>query len=67
MDNKLTVSDKEISLRAAIRSALGGESILFLGAGAAKDAEYDTGKPLPTGQELADLLAKTVVSPMGIS
>ena len=43
--------DKFNYLRSAIRSVLGGEAILFLGAGAAKDVG------LPTGQELADLLA----------
>ena len=43
--------DKINYLRSAIRSVLGGEAILFLGAGAAKDVG------LPTGQELADLLA----------
>jgi len=50
--------DQKDSLREAVRAALGGEAILFLGAGAAKDAVRKDGKVLPTGQELADLLGQ---------
>lgn len=50
--------DDNSSLRSAIRAVLGGEAMLFLGAGAAKDARKKDGETLPTGQELADLLAK---------
>jgi hypothetical protein len=49
--------DNEITLRQAICHALDGEAILFLGAGAAKDATTDKGDSLPAGQELADYLA----------
>lgn len=52
------MDEKEESLRAALRSALAGESILFLGAGASKDAFDKKGISLPTGQQLADFLAK---------
>jgi len=47
----------ESALLAAIRSALNGEAILFLGAGAAKAAKSPKGDRLPTGQELSDALA----------
>lgn len=53
--SQLTVD--ESALRAAIRSALNGEAILFLGAGAAKAAKTPKGDCLPTGQELSDALA----------
>lgn len=45
------------ALRVAVRHALNGDAILFLGAGAAKDAKTKNGAPLPTGQELSDALA----------
>lgn len=45
------------ALRTAARHALNGDAILFLGAGAAKDAKTKDGTPLPTGQELSDALA----------
>lgn len=45
------------ALRVAMRQALNGDAILFLGAGAAKDAKTKNGTPLPTGQELSDALA----------
>jgi hypothetical protein len=45
------------ALRVAVRHALNGDAILFLGAGAAKDAKAKNGAPLPTGQELSDALA----------
>lgn len=51
------LSADESALRAAIRSALNGEAILFLGAGAAKAAKTSKGECLPTGQELSDALA----------
>lgn len=51
------LSADESALRAAIRSALNGEAILFLGAGAAKAAKTSKGDCLPTGQELSDALA----------
>ena len=51
------LSDDESALRAAIRSALNGEAILFLGAGAAKAAKTSKGDYLPKGQELSDALA----------
>lgn len=51
------LSADESALRAAIRSALNGEGILFLGAGAAKAAKTSKGDCLPTGQELSDALA----------
>lgn len=47
----------EDDLRSAIRFALSGSGVLFLGAGASKNAFDKKGKPLPTGQELADSLA----------
>jgi|GEM_PF-1530955 len=49
--------DNQETLRQALRDALAGEAILFLGAGAAKDARRKDGTPLPTGQELANSLA----------
>ena len=52
------LTDHESALGAAIRSALNGDAILFLGAGAAKAAKTSKGNPLPTGQELSDALAK---------
>lgn len=51
------LSADESALRAAIRSALNGEAIVFLGAGAAKAAKTSKGDCLPTGQELSDALA----------
>ena len=57
----------EILLRAAIKTALGGNAMLFLGAGAAKDAQNKNGLALPTGQELADLLASDCSLPSGYS
>ena len=51
------MAEQNASLRIAIRDALNGEAILFLGAGAAKDAKTRKGKTLPTGQQLADALA----------
>jgi hypothetical protein len=59
--------DNESSLRTAVRAALVGEAMLFLGAGAAKDAQKDDGETLPTGQELADLLANDCDLPPGYS
>lgn len=47
----------EEDLRIALRSAMAGNGILFLGAGASKDAKDKKGEPLPAGQELADFLA----------
>ncbi len=51
------MTNSEIALRAAIRSSLNGDAILFLGAGAAKAAETSKGERLPTGQELSNALA----------
>ena len=48
----------EERLRQAIRHALNGEAILFLGAGASRHAFGPKGKPLPLGQELSDRLAE---------
>jgi hypothetical protein len=45
------------ALRTAMRCALNGNAILFLGAGAAKAAKTKSGTPLPTGQQLSDALA----------
>lgn len=53
----MTANTDDGPLRTAIRSALNGEAILFLGAGAAKAAKTSKGNCLPTGQELADALA----------
>lgn len=44
------------SLREAVRLALDGKAVLFLGAGAARNSNTKDGTPLPTAQELADLL-----------
>lgn len=44
-------------LRDAIRYALNGEALLFLGAGASRAATGPKGNPLPVGQELSDKLA----------
>jgi tetratricopeptide (TPR) repeat protein len=52
-------------LRSAIREAYSGRAILFLGAGAAKNAFKDDGSPLPAGQQLADVLAKDCGLPKG--
>ncbi|PZN82146.1 MAG: hypothetical protein DM484_06925 [Candidatus Methylumidiphilus alinenensis] len=41
--------------------------MLFLGAGAAKDAKNKGDVSLPTGQELSDLLAKDCGLPKGYS
>lgn len=51
------MSEQDTPLRIAIRDALNGNAILFLGAGAASDAKTSEGKSLPTGQQLADALA----------
>lgn len=53
----LLTTDRDSALRTAIRYALNGNAILFLGAGAAKSAKTSKGFTLPTGQELADALA----------
>lgn len=57
IDTELLLADRDSALRAAIRNALNGDAILFLGAGAAKSAKTTKGFPLPTGQELSDALA----------
>lgn len=57
MSETVQQKDNEDNLRSAIRLALSGNGVLFLGAGASKNAFDKKGKPLPTGQELADLLA----------
>ena len=44
-------------LRDAIRHALNGEAMLFLGAGASRSAHGRKGVPLPIGQELSNKLA----------
>ena len=44
-------------LRDAIRYALNGEALLFLGAGASRAATGPKGNPLPVGQELSGKLA----------
>lgn len=44
-------------LHDAIRHALNGDALLFLGAGASQSARGRKGAPLPTGQELANRLA----------
>ncbi len=51
------LTDQESALRAAIRSALNSDAILFLGAGAAKSTKTSKGDRLPTGQQLSDALA----------
>lgn len=50
-------SDATDALRSAVRSALAGEGVLFLGAGAGRAAHRKDTAPLPTGQELSDALA----------
>ena len=45
-------------LRDAIRHALSGEALLFLGAGASRSARGRKGAPLPIGQELSNKLAE---------
>lgn len=50
-------ADTEELLRIAVRHALNGDAVLFLGAGAARDAKSKNGNPLPTGQELSNALA----------
>lgn len=50
--------DRESELREAIRSGLAGQAVLFLGAGAAKDAKNKQNEALPVGQQLADALAQ---------
>ena len=45
-------------LREAIRHALNGEALLFLGAGASRSASGPKGVPLPIGQELSNRLAE---------
>ena len=47
----------EERLRDAIRHALNGEAMLFLGAGASRSARGLKGVPLPIGQELSNKLA----------
>lgn len=49
--------ENDDNLRSAIRLVLSGSGILFLGAGASKNAFDKKGNPLPTGQQLADALA----------
>ena len=44
-------------LREAMRHALNGEALLFLGAGASRAATDRKGNPLPVGKELSDRLA----------
>ncbi len=44
-------------LREALRVALNGEAIIFVGAGASKEAVGPKDKPLPVGNELSDALA----------
>ncbi|MXS83608.1 SIR2 family protein [Nitrosomonas oligotropha] len=58
IDAKTHSMDTESTLQIAIRSALNGDAVLFLGAGAAKAAHKLNGDCLPTGQELSDALAK---------
>ncbi len=48
----------EERLRDAIRHALNGDAILFLGAGASRAAQGSKGVPLPIGQELSNKLAQ---------
>ena len=50
-------SSEHERLRDAIRYALNGEALLFLGAGASRAATGPKGNPLPVGQELSDKLA----------
>ena len=49
--------ETEERLREAIRHALNGEAVLFLGAGSSRGAHGPKGDRLPTGQELSDQLA----------
>jgi len=55
--NDIDSSEGLLKLRESIRDVLAGDAILFLGAGAAKDASTKNGELLPTGKELADFLA----------
>ena len=50
-------SDADERLRDAIRHALNGEAILFLGAGASRSASGPKGVALPVGSEVANRLA----------
>ena len=50
-------------LREAIRHALSGEALLFLGAGASRSARGRKGAPLPIGQELSNNLAADCALP----
>ena len=50
-------------LRDAIRHALSGEALLFLGAGASRSARGRRGAPLPIGRELSDKLADECALP----
>ena len=58
MDATESESGSEDSLRSAIRHALNGEAILFVGAGAGSAIFGKNGSPLPMGDSLAGLLAK---------
>ncbi|WP_084615978.1 SIR2 family protein [Solimonas flava] len=49
--------DEDELLRVAVRQALNSDAVLFLGAGAAKDARTKDGNSLPTGAELSNALA----------
>lgn len=51
--------DMEERLREAVRHALNGEAVLFLGAGSSRCALGPKDERLPTGQELSDRLADT--------
>ena len=51
-------SQSDERLRQAIRHALNGEAILFLGAGASRSASGPKDRPLPIGQELSCRLAE---------
>ena len=50
-------SSAQDRLREALRHALNGEALLFLGAGSSRAATGRKGNPLPVGKELSDRLA----------
>ena len=57
--------ETEERLREAIRHALNGEAVLFLGAGSSQCARRPKGDRIPTGQELSDQLADSFGLPPG--
>lgn len=54
----MSTAKEKNSFEWALNDVFGGEAVLFLGAGASKLAYSNSGTPLPTGQELANVLAQ---------